>query len=103
MHQNEFENKDNLSAARGCITGIKAGLVFWSIVILIFLSCSSCKSFQTIITRQKVKVITVYPNLIDVSYAMVNRANNIYHKPWEKLYKDGNRYPNQKRKLQCGL
>lgn len=107
MPQTEFDQRDDLSTARGCLNGFKAGIVFWSLMILIYYSCSSCANVQPIITRDKGKVIQTSSNWIEVAYEVVNRpdnrrAANIYYKPCGHLYHIGDTYPDHKKELQCG-
>lgn len=106
MANQEFDERDDLSKARGCINGFKAALLFYLLVFVLWWSCSSCATMP-IITRDSGEEINIGDLWIEVAYDVVNRpdkrrAANIYYKECGHLFQIGDRYPDPSKEMLCG-
>jgi hypothetical protein len=102
----EFDDRDDLSTARGIYNGCKLALVFYAIIALMIYACSAC-SAKPVITRDTGEVVNFSVNWVEVAYDVVNRpggnrALNIYYKPCGHHFSIGDLYPDRQKEILCG-
>lgn len=102
----DFDDRDDLSTARGIYYGCKLSLIFYAIIALMVYTCSAC-SAKPVITRDRGEVVNLSVYWVEVAYDVVNRpggsrALNIYYKPCGHYFSISDPYPDPQKEILCG-